>query len=129
VSTFHEIVGYGVVTVFGLLWLWPASAWVLGKIRRVHGEPGSWYWNLVAIVQIILAIQIVLGLTLLALRGIDAQPLLHYFYGSLFPIIVLVAAHMFARGMERDQWVPFAWGGFICWGLVLRALFTGLGIG
>ena len=31
--------------------------------------------------------------------------------------------------LERDQWVPFAWGGFICFGLVLRALFTGLGIG
>ena len=46
----------------------------------------------------------------------------------LFPV-ALVGAHFFARSMERDQWVPFAWGGFICFGLVLRALFTGLGIG
>ena len=125
----HKYIGYTVVVMFGLLWFWPATAWVLGKIRRVHGEPGRWYWGLVAVVQVTLVIQIGVGLTLMALHGIDAQPILHYLYGSLFPVIVLVAAHMFARGMQRDQWVPFAWGGFICWGLVLRALFTGLGIG
>jgi len=78
---------------------------------------------------VILAIQIVLGVILLAIHGIHARPILHYFYGSVFPIAVLVGAHFFARSMERDQWVPFAWGGFICFGLVLRALFTGLGIG
>jgi hypothetical protein len=128
-SNVHEIAGYGVVTLFGLLWVWPGSAWVLGKIRGAHGEPGRGYWGLVAVVQVVLAIQIVLGLTLLGIHGVHAQPVLHYLYGSLFPIIVLVGAHMFARGMDRDQWVPFAWGGFICWGLVLRALFTGLGIG
>ena len=125
----HKFVGYGVVTLFFLLWFWPGTAWVLGKIRRAHGEPGGWYWGLVSLCQVILAIQIVLGVILLAIHGIHARPILHYFYGSVFPIAVLVGAHFFARSMERDQWVPFAWGGFICFGLVLRALFTGLGIG
>jgi hypothetical protein len=125
----HEVIGYAVVTMFYLLWFWPGTAWLMGKIRRAHGEPGRWYWSLVAVVQVVLAIQIVIGLILLGIHGVDSMPILHYLYGSLFPIIVLVGAHMFARGMERDQWVPFAWGGFICFGLVLRALFTGLGIG
>jgi hypothetical protein len=125
----HKYVGFAVVTLFGLLWFWPLTAWIIGKIRRVHGEPGSGYWGLVATCQVILAIQIVLGVILLAIHGIDAKPVLHYLYGSVFPIIVLGGAHFFARSMERDQWVPFAWGGFICFGLVLRALFTGLGIG
>ena len=128
-STVHKFIGYGVVAMFGLLWFWPGTAWVLGKIRRAHGEPGRGYWGLVAVAQVVLAIQVVIGLILLGIHGIDAKPVLHYLYGSLFPIIVLVGAHLFARGLERDQWVPFAWGGFICFGLVLRALFTGLGIG
>jgi hypothetical protein len=127
--TVHEVVGYVVVSLFGLLWLWPASAWLFGKIRRADGEPGRWYWGLVATCQVILALQIVLGVALLAIHGIHARPVLHYFYGSVFPIVVLIIAHVLGRGMERDQWVPFAWGGFICWGLVLRALFTGLGLG
>ena len=125
----HKYIGYAVVVVFGLLWFWPTTAWLLGKARRVRGEPGRWYWGLVAVVQVTLAVQIVGGLILLAIHGIHAKPILHYLYGSVFPIIVLVVAHVFARSMERDQWVPFAWGGFVCWGLVLRALFTGLGIG
>jgi hypothetical protein len=125
----HEVVGYAVVSLFFLLWFWPATAWLLGKLARGHGEPGRWYWGLVGTCQVILAIQIVLGVVLLAIHGIHARPVLHYFYGSVFPIAVLGGAHFFARSMERDQWVPFAWGGFICFGLVLRALFTGLGIG
>ena len=125
----HKFVGYVVVTLFGLLWFWPATAWILGRIRRARGEPGRWYWGLVGSCQVILAIQIVLGVILLAIHGIHARPVLHYLYGSVFPIVVLVGAHFFARSMERDEWVPFAWGGFICFGLVLRALFTGLGIG
>jgi hypothetical protein len=42
---------------------------------------------------------------------------------------VLVVAHVVARGMEREPWIPFAWAGFFCFGLTLRALMTGLGIG
>jgi len=125
----HKVVGFIVVGLFFLLWFWPGTAWALGKIRRMHGEPGRWYWGLVATCQVILGIQVVLGVILLAIHGIHAKPILHYLYGSVFPIAVLAGAHFFARSLERDQWVPFAWGGFICFGLVLRALFTGLGIG
>ena len=125
----HKVVGFGVVALFFLLWFWPLTAWILGKIRRVHGEPGSGYWPLVATCQIILGVQIVLGIVLIAIHGIHAKPVLHYLYGSVFPIAVLGGAHFFARSMERDQWVPFAWAGFIAFGLVLRALMTGLGIG
>ena len=69
------------------------------------------------------------GIILLAIYGFSARPWLHYLYGSVFPITVLVVAHVVARGLERDQWVPFAWAAFFCFGLTLRALFTGLGIG
>jgi hypothetical protein len=53
---------------------------------------------------------------------------------------VLVIAHVVARetrrmapsartGRTMAPWVPFAWASFICFGLTLRGLMTGLGIG
>ena len=125
----HKYIGYVIVSAFGLLWFGPAVGWVIGKVVRRHVEPGRWFYPLLAALQVTLAVQIVVGLILLAVHGIGARPVLHYLYGSLFPIIVLVVAHVVARNLERDQWVAFAWAGFFCFGLTLRALFTGLGIG
>jgi hypothetical protein len=120
----HKYIGYAIVGAFGVLFLWGGIARLLK--RR---DPGGPYWWLLAAVQVVLGIQVIVGIILLAIHGISAKPVLHYLYGSLFPIIVLVIAHFFARDMERDQYVPFAVAGFICFGLTLRALFTGLGIG
>jgi hypothetical protein len=57
-------------------------------------------------------------------------------YGYL-PLLLFVFAHVIARegsarmiGIDRpvQPWTPFAWASFICFGLTLRALMTGLGI-
>ena len=122
-SFVHEAIGYAVVAAFGLLFVWGGLFWLL---RR---DPGEWYWRLLAVVQVVLGIQVIVGVVLLAIHGLDAQPKLHYLYGSVFPIIVLVIGHVMARDLERDQWKVFAVAGFICFGLTLRALMTGLGIG
>ena len=56
------------------------------------------------------------------------------------PVVLLVFAHVIARegnasmvGFDKEKtlapWVPFAWASFICFGLTLRALMTGLGVG
>ena len=60
-------------------------------------------------------------------------------YGVL-PILLFVFAHVVARAGNASvvgfdpakkiaAWVPFAWAAFICFGLTLRALMTGLGTG
>ncbi|HEX2239588.1 MAG TPA: hypothetical protein VHJ82_00375, partial [Actinomycetota bacterium] len=54
---------------------------------------------------------------------------LHYAYGGLFPVVVLVLAHRWARRLEGLAWVAFGAAGFINFGLTFRALQTGLGIG
>ena len=125
----HKYIGYAVVSALGLLWFWPLVTWLVGKAMRRRMEPGRGFWPFLAAIQVTLAIQVVAGLILLGTRGASAQPVLHYLYGSLFPVIVLVLAHVVARRLERDQWVAFAYAGFFCFGLTLRALFTGLGIG
>jgi hypothetical protein len=45
--------------------------------------------------------------------------------------VILAIGHALARdpAFRERPWVPFALASFICFGLTLRALMTGLGIG
>ena len=138
VSTLHEYVGFAVVGVFALGWIWGLGAWISKR------GPGEGYWTWLAVAQVVAGLQAVLGIVLLLMgrRMVTSGTLggvLHYVYG-LLPILLFVFAHVIARAGnasilgfdERKKirpWVPFAWASFICFGLTSRALMTGLGIG
>ncbi|HXF57814.1 MAG TPA: hypothetical protein VNO34_09665, partial [Actinomycetota bacterium] len=66
--------------------------------------------------------------TLLAMGR--SRGFLHYAYGALFPGLVLVAAHVVARGLEdeSDAFKVFTVASLFAFGLTLRALATGLGL-
>lgn len=118
----HLWVGSSIVAGFGAMWLWGLGAWI---VRRA---PGRAFWWLLAVLQVALLLQLVGGLALLAVGG--RQSLLHYAYGIVFPVLVLVVAHWQAREtFSRRPWAPFAVAAFFVFGLTLRALTTGLGIG
>ncbi|HEV8572023.1 MAG TPA: hypothetical protein VGR49_03095 [Actinomycetota bacterium] len=120
--TAHLAMGLFIVGGFGVLWLWGLTTWIL---RR---GPGRAFWWLVAAVQVALIAQLVAGVILLLLGG--RRPILHYAYGVVFPVFVLMGAHWVAREvMPERPWAPFAVASFIASGLTLRALTTGLGIG
>ena len=134
----HRTLGFAVVAVFTVGWVWGLGAWVT---KRGPGE-GFWVWLTVA--QIAAALQALGGIVLLVVgRRIVAEGtlggLLHYIYG-LLPLVLFVIAHVIARagnasmvGFDESRrirpWVPFGWVAFICFGLTSRALMTGLGIG
>lgn len=122
-ASIHRVVGFAIVGGLFLFFLWGLSAWAT---RR---DPGVWFWRLLAAIQVLLALQLLAGAALLALGR--QQSLLHYAYGALFPVIALVVAHVLARGMdqERDALLVFVAASFVVFGLTLRALATGLGIG
>lgn len=117
----HVVIGWAIVGSFLLLWVWGIVA------RLVRRDPGQWFWRLIAAVQVVIGIQAIVGIVLLAMGF--RQSLLHYGYGAVFPVIVLVGAHVVARHGEVEPSVAFAWASFIAFGLTLRALATGLGIG
>ncbi|HEX9411781.1 MAG TPA: hypothetical protein VF986_08825 [Actinomycetota bacterium] len=121
--TVHKFIGYVIVGGWGLFFLWGL---VFFLIKR---EPNQWYWRLLAFLQAVLLVQVAVGLTLLGL-GRRLPSALHFLYGSVFPAIVLVIAHVMARGLEEksDAWKVFAVAGFFLFGLTLRALTTGLGL-
>ena len=128
--------GFAVVGVFTIGWVWGLIAWIR---RKPPGEP---FWRWVAVAQVVAGFQAVLGIVLLLLgrrvvTGGELSNVLHYIYG-LLPLLLFVFAHVVARagnasiigfpeGRKMAPWVPFAWASFICFGLTFRALMTGLG--
>jgi hypothetical protein len=134
----HEVVGFAVVGIFTIGWVWGLGAWI---VRR---GPGEAYWIWVSVAQVVAGLQALLGIVLLILGyRVEAEGtlggILHYVYG-LLPLLLFVIAHVVARagnaslvGFDERRpirpWVPFAWAAFICFGLTSRALMTGLGIG
>ena len=134
-SALHRVVGFAVVAIFALGWIWGLGA----KLSR--RDPGDAFWTWLTVAQIVAALQALLGtLLLLVGRRVDAEGalggLLHYVYGYL-PLLLFVVGHVVARagnaraiGIDRpiQPWVPFAWVSFISFGLTLRALMTGLGL-
>jgi hypothetical protein len=141
----HGAIGIVVVGVFALGWLWGLGAAIF---RRGRG-PGDLYWRWLTVAQVVAGLEAILGIALLligrrvSVAGEGLGNVLHYVYG-LLPILLFVIAHVIARsgdlsmlGMRRSDgepvpispWVPFAWASFISFGLTLRALMTGLGVG
>src|ERR687888_1445899 len=88
-ASVHEAVGVVVVAVFAVGWLWGLGAWAA---RR---GPGRWFWTWLAVTQVLVVLQAVIGVVLFAM-GRRADSWLHYAYG-IFPVLVLVVAHVVAR--------------------------------
>lgn len=134
----HRYVGFLVVGLFTIGWVLGLALWVS---RR---QAGDWFWRWLVAAQVIAVLQAVIGTIQLLLgrrvsSGGTLGGLLHYVYGYL-PLLLFVMAHAIARAgnaamlgfSERRRvvpWVPFAWASFICFGLTLRALMTGLDSG
>ena len=119
----HKSIGFGIVGLAAILPLWGLLALIA---RR---EPNRWFWHVLAVLQVALILQLIAGVILLA-TGHRLPSLLHFFYGVVFPAIVLVVGHVIGRGLanEEDTWKVFAVAGFFVFGLTLRALTTGLGL-
>ncbi len=123
----HKYVGFAVVGVFTIGWVWGLVALIA---RR---DPGPRFWTWLVVAQVIAGVQAVLGLILLVL-GYRPDTWLHYVYG-FGPIVIFAIAHSMARELPGDgggrlsqPWVVFAAAAFICFGLAGRALMTGLGL-
>lgn len=115
----HEVIGWSIVGAFAVLWLWGMGAWVA---RR---GPGRYFWWVVAYVQAVVLVQALVGVILLATGG--RVPVLHYVYGAIFPVLVLLTAHVLAReAFSHKPWAPFSLAAFFSFGLTLRALMTGM---
>jgi hypothetical protein len=125
VTDLHRYIAYAVPAGWALLALWTLLSFIRNK------PPGERFWNLLGVLQGVLVIQALVG-AILFLSG--ARPTsngpswLHYVYGVLFPVAVLVGAHRFARKQQGISWIVFGIASVVIFGLTFRALQTGLGI-
>ena len=124
----HEFVGFVVVGIFTVGWVWGLVALIAKR------DPGPRFWTWLVVAQVIAGVQAALGLILLAL-GYRPDTWLHYVYG-FGPIVVFLIAHQMAHELDGQDggrlsqpWMVFAAAAFVCFGLAGRALMTGLGIG
>jgi hypothetical protein len=124
VTDLHQYIAYSIPTGFALLAVWAIVSFIRNK------APGDRFWNLIAVIQVILGVQIVIGgiLFLVGNRPASNGPQwLHYAYGGLFPLALLIGAHRLARRHESAAWIIFGGAAIVIFGLTFRALQTGLG--
>lgn len=127
-SSIHTYIGFLVVAVFTVGWVWGGFALVF---RR---DPGPRFWTWLMVAQVVAALQAVVGIVLLLM---DRWPSTwrHLVYG-FGPLAILAIAHGMSRELQRQRergadtklapWMLFAAASFICFGLTTMALATGL---
>lgn len=122
-SELHRWIGFVVVGVFAVGWIFGAVLWLAKR------EAGDWFWRWLVAAQVVAIGQAIVGSVLLAI-GRRPSTWLHLVYG-FGPLVILAIAHALARDevLRSRPWIPFAFASFICFGLTLRALMTGLGSG
>ena len=121
-ARFHILEGFVIVAGWGVLFLFGIGLFITKR------DANRLYWGLLTALQVLLGVQLLVGLALLLQGG--GQPILHYLYGAVFPALVIVVCHVFTRGLEKPPYhLFFTIGSFFVFGLTARALMTGLGIG
>jgi heme A synthase len=86
-SGFHAGMGIGVLCANGVVAGWGAVAWL-------RGEPSIWFWYLLRVAQVIVVVQVAVGLWLL-ISGNRPEDELHYLYG-----VAILAVTMVSEGMR-----------------------------
>jgi hypothetical protein len=126
VTTVHRVLGAVIVVLFAVLM-------VVGLALRIAGrrETPGWVWAVQHWTENLLVLQTVGGIALLVLgRRVVDEPFswFHYLYGSLFPLIAVVAGRLAGLRRGEREYVGLAWGAFVAFALVLRAVQTGCGL-
>lgn len=109
------------------------SGWAFA-LRLLKYDETPTFWRAVSIAQILLVIQLAIGLVLLVLGGRPGDGTLfsyvfHPLYGIVFPLLTLFYAHKWAREGRYEPHAAFAVAGLVLFGLTARAFMVGAGIG
>ncbi len=122
---------HGYALGFLLIGSWAViCGWALA-LRFTKYEETPTFWRFVSLAQILLVVQLVVGIVLLALgrrpgpADDGATLAFHLAYGLLFPVITLVVGHRFAREGRYSAHSVFAVIGLVIFGLMARAWMVG----
>ena len=119
----HRVLGTIIVVLFLVLI-------VAGPVLRLTGRRDTpvALWAVQHWTENLLIVQTLTGIVLLVLgRRVGDGDWWHYLYGSLFPLIAIVAGRLAGLRRGEREYVGLAWGAFIGSALILRAVQTGCG--
>lgn len=100
---------------------------VVALVLRVAKRDGEtpFFWRIVSIAQVLIALQLLIGLGLFAAGGRPAadtfDTVFHMLYGAVFPGIVLFYGHKVAREGRMHPLSAFATVGLVNFGLTARS--------
>ncbi len=123
----HYWVGYAIVGSWAVVGGWSLA------LRFLRFDETPTFWRAVSVAQILLMIQLLVGVVLLALGRLPAgsnwfDNIFHILYGIVFPVIVLFYSHKWSREGRYDPYTVFALTGLVLFGLTARAWMTGAGM-
>lgn len=104
--------------------------WALG-LRFTRYEETPTFWRAVSVAQILLVVQLVIGLVLLVMGrrpggGGAFNTGFHLLYGFGFPLLVLFFGHKWAREGRYDAHTVFAVVGLVIFALTVRGFLVGI---
>ncbi|MDP9406062.1 MAG: hypothetical protein M3O86_05610 [Actinomycetota bacterium] len=123
---------HGYIVGFAIIGAWATvCGWSLAlRLARYRETPT--FWKAVSVAQVLLALQLLLGVALLVLgerpgpAGGAETVAFHLAYGLVFPLVVLVVGHRTARAGRYDPHSVFALVGLVIFGLTARAWMVGV---
>ena len=93
-SGFHAAMGIAVVCANAVVAAWGGIAWM-------RGEPSIWFWYLLRVAQVVVVVQVALGLWLL-ISGNRPEDELHYLYGVSILAVTMVSEGMRIGAAQRE---------------------------
>lgn len=124
-TLFHRYLGTVIMVLFLVIMVWAVVLRALRRDETPDALMATQHWT-----ENLLGVQVVTGLILLLIgRRVTGMPLawLHYLYGSLFPLIAVIAGRIAGLRREQRAYVGLGWGALVALALILRAVQTACG--
>lgn len=121
----HTYLGVAIIASWLVVCLWALA------LRIARRDEAPLFWRAVSVAQVLLAVQLVLGVTLFVIGrrpgdGTLFTNVFHTLYGFGFPALVLFFSHKWAREGRRHPFAMFSFAGLVIFALALRGYMVGL---
>jgi len=114
-ATIHTVLGWAVVVANGLVGLWALIAhWVPAARSKA-------LWAATAVAQVLVGVQVVLGVVFLRTSGIEVSGI-HQFYGFI-ALLSVALIYSYRHQIRQWEYLLYGFGGLFVMGLALRAVF------
>ena len=120
------VIGFAVMGSWVIIMFWSLAL----RLSRYEDTPT--FWRAVSVAQLLLIAQLVVGIVLFLMGRLPGPEggigtiLFHLAYGVVFPLLVLLVAHGFARSGRWNPHSIFAVVGLVNFALAVRAWMVGI---